>query len=635
MVKLQPAEVLHRALTSTRAMSRLGVAFWVPLAMMRVIVRQVPIEGFALRETIGSALVTGISATFASWFVRQTVLRHQPPYRASATRALCAYVLLLGIVGLAQFADERFASNSAGPSALRLGGALLLLYLISAVLDHFDSYRERLTQLVVEQQRLVWVRLSRAARLQRLRAQVVEGLWSEIGDQWRALVVLLDRAREQSMLSAEQLRNCAAAIRGDLIEPIRRRSYQVQEDHAAVEAANASAEISEFVEGEWPWAPEAADVRLDWRGIVAAMPSANPFRPVGVAISMAFLSLINSEYLSVSATALNAVLLTVVVFVLQEGARRWLLPFIRARSELAQWLIFGAAILAMSGALVGIALWVATLDNEPYRWAAFVAAVPMGAVFLGLWSALGAAAVKTSEAQINLQRAIDLRKQETLALEQEEISLRQQIAHTLHGDVQTMLTSAAFRLDLAAEQLQDGVDIAGLPRPSVVASEAAVAISEAADRINQISETRHLERDAMNPGAAAGLAEQVDALGKAWTGIVEVRVSVDPSVAELIDERVNDASLTSIVVDVVREAILNAVRHAHASLITVELVVVDRVCQIIVTNDGRSPTTQVRVGLGGTMLHSLGCNWSLNPGENGGAQLRVELPLLAVRAPIG
>lgn len=629
MAKSQLAEVLHRALTSTRAMSRLGVAIWVPLAMLRVVMRQTPLENSTLRATISSAALTGVAALFATWVVRQTVLRNQEQFRAPVVRAFSAYLLLLAIVGLVQVADEQFVNSSAGPSLVRLGGAVLLLYLISAVLDHFDSYRARLDGLVVEQQRVVWVRLSRAARLQRLRTFVVDELWSEVGRRWHEIELRLADLRSVDLPNAERLRDCATSIRNELIEPVRRRSYEVQSGNANLEAANASAEVVQFVEGDWLWEDEARQTQLQWREIIAAMPSANPFRPVPVALSLALLSFVNSEYLSLPATLITAVALTTSVFVMQAAARQWLLPVIRQSETPTQWVVFGCATVGMAGALVGIALWATTLDGRPYQWFAFVVALPMGTVFLVLWSAMGAAAVKTANAEVNLQHTIELRRQESLALEQEEISLRQDIAHILHGDVQTLLTSAAFRLDLAAEEIQDGVDIAGLSRPSVAVADAGAAVAEAAARVADISAAHYSEDERSGDVTVVGVVAQIDALVQAWNGIVDVVSSLDPATAAAIDERVNDAALAPIVVDVVREAILNAVRHAYATRVSVAITVADHMCRIVVVNDGRAPKDAVRSGLGNTMLANLGCHWSLTPRVEGGAQLWVDLPLLA------
>lgn len=604
-----PAELVRRALTSTRSISKLGVAIWVPLGMLRFFLRQTPMQ-IPIGATAGLVLISGAAALFGAWLVKRTVLRNQPGYRASIARTLTAYVALLVIVWLGQLAGGLAFSTETQPSLLRLIGSLALLYLIGAILDYFDSYRERLSLLLLEQQRLVELRTATAQRLQSLRAQVVQAVWNAVAAHWSVVVSQLIAARDGAHETPQQLRAIATTVRGDLIDPIRQLSYEIQ-DNAETEVSEDDAGTSNLTLHEF----------LEWRGVLTAIPTTRPFQPIPVAATVAFLSLINLELLSLPYAALSTVLLTAITFISVGIADRILTPIMASLSRFQQWATLVLSVVAISCAVAAASWWVLHLVGDPYTRTVIGSAV-LSAVVISMWATLAAAAAKAKEIKIQLGQAVELRKQEMVALQREVESGWQELANTLHGDVQTLLTSVAFRLALAADEIEDQAGVLGPTR-------AAAAVNDALDTMT-VTRARIDEIGSSDTGAApsSNVVEQVNELSHAWTGIAEVTTEINPEAALAIDARINGASLTPIVVEIVKEAILNAVRHAHATHVRIEITSTKAMCLIIVTNDGSAPSATISSGLGYTMLDQFDCTWSLVACESSGGILRVELPLL-------
>lgn len=619
MDKSPLGEVARRALTSTRALSLLGVSIWVPLAMLRVFVRQVPVGGYSFNATFGTALVSGCAALLATWGVRQTVLRRQTAYRASIARTAAAYLLLILIIGTCQFAAERLFHLTGGPSVLRLLGSLVSLYLIAAVLDYFDSYRERLVQLVAEQQRLIDIRTANANALQSLRSQVVHVVWEQVRRPWQVIVSELDRYQRDLGMTADQLHASARAIRVRLLQPIRTLSYEVQEARGTLGQVDRPEPAARMDQRP----PQRGG--LDWRKVISAIPSGVPFQPVPTGLTVFVLSIINAEYLTVPLTLLNTVLLTSLTLGLLVLANRIVLPVIRRSGPATQWLLFASVLIGISAVLSGLFSWLLALTGNPYLWSA-LGGIPLSSTWMLIWAALGAVTFRVSETEDRLRQAIELRRHETVALESEVASVRHQVAHVLHGEVQTMLTSAAFRLDIVGEQIENGLNVLGVHSPAVAVADALGTMSTAATRIDAIESMPALP--SVDTGATPRVLREIEDLRVTWSGITEITVTIDTATALLLDARVNDASLTPAVVDIVREAILNAVRHANAGVISVEIVAVDGWCQITIVNDGSPPDPFTTPGLGHTMLDELGCIWSLTPADLDGAVLRIDLPLL-------
>lgn len=611
MDKLQLGELTRRALTSTRALSPAGVAIWMPLGVLRALYRQSLIDPNPSKIVIALLVVAG-SCLIASWLVRFTVLRGRTD-RAGTGRTFAAYLLVVVIVGVLQQIAARLSGTEIGFSPVRLVTALLVLYLVACVLDYFDRYRDAIVQLRKEQQGLILLRTSHAERLFAMRTAIVDATWQQVAPAWARITDRLAGLADHE--SAQALHSVAASIRADLIDPIRALSYQVQDVEVAVSPDKAAAaEVSQ----RW---------LLNWREVLLGVPIAHPFPAVVVGLSLLVYSMNNFDYFDLLTLVVSSLSMVITIMVLLFAAQKLVLPLIRRAAAPVGWFVYVLTITVISAVTAVVFAAFLLRANSVVDLRAVLLGELLLMTIIFIWSVLASVVSKAASTEAQLRRTIELTRQETLALEREVALTRQRIAQALHGEVQTLLTSAAFRLDLAAERITDNVNIFGSQQLASVIDDARATVTDAAARIDAIAlESNLRSADAVESGL--GVAEHIRNLRDAWDGIAKITSSINGETAQRLDARVNDASLAPVVVDLVREAILNAVRHAHAAHIQISIHAVNSACEITVINDGLRLPGDLTPGLGQNMLDKLGCRWTISPGATSGALLRIELPLL-------
>lgn len=207
-----------------------------------------------------------------------------------------------------------------------------------------------------------------------------------------------------------------------------------------------------------------------------------------------------------------------------------------------------------------------------------------------------AVVVVTAERLKAWQRRVDLTEQMSAAAAWTARSaigdvdrFREEIARALHSHVQA-------RLIVAAGRLEDphGRDIDGARR--------ALAMIEEVD-------VPHLRRIA---GGGIGEPRTLHALSGAF---------VDVDVLMHVDERFDTDSGGS-VVEVVHEAIVNAVRHGGASSVRVDVTSQGSDWVVTVADDGLGPSDQVEGGLGLSLVDAASAGrWELTRDAGGGARL--------------
>lgn len=608
--------IVGRTLTSTRAISVAGVTIWLSVGFVWGVVRKSPSgyqDGF--RQFFVGLVVVAIAGALASWVVRLTILRGQSSYHSSRARTLLAYVTVLVFVGLSQFLVSHIADPSVTPRPARFVPSLFFLYLIACLLDYFDVYRQNLSALSNEQDRLAFLRQRNAEQLFSMRSEIVTIARDKTASAGEEILCQLVQVRAVQTSTPEQLNALADEVRSELIGVIRKFSYDVQE-------------LRLDGVGEATATSENRDVKplLDWRQVLIAVPQVQPFRPVLVGISLMVSAFGNFEYFNPLLSVISGVTTGLIVMLLLLAARFLVTPLILHSGRWMQWLLCVLTYLVAS-ALGGISVYFgARTLNGLSAFGAWFGATLLTLVICFIWGILSSAQAKASQAQADLNRMINLTRQEAVALERERDLQRDAIAHELHGEVQSMLTAAAFRLDMAAEQLVDHPATTSQQQTAVAIDEAITMIEGAFGRIDVIAKPQVSTRQ--TDSAQRGAIEQISDLQRAWHGIVEVAVMIDPATATRLDARVNDASLTPAVVDIVREAILNATRHALAENIWIEIDSDSTTCRIQVENDGETPHTDIRPGLGQRLLDSLHCTWSLTPRHPDGAILHVRMALL-------
>lgn len=617
MVKLQLGEILKRGLTSTRAISVLGVAIWLPLGAMRIVYRFLMLEkpiismGF-----VASVLVLCLVSIVACLLISQTLLRNQNGYRSTAGRTFAAYFLLLLMAGLGQALVDNKFDTGLSFSVIRVFSGFFGLYLIACILDTFDRYQDDLVRLRSEQDKLNRIRQASANDLSRMRSRVVSELNAKLATPWHEIRQHLVKL-SNSGANTSDLRSLSDEIRGSLIVPVRTLSYEIpQTGFIQVHSLDDESRAIDANQAQNEHKPA-----IDWHAVRASIPTTYPFYPLFVSLALSILSLSNIEILDPVGTLVSSVIFFVVGFLLFSAAKKFVAPWLTRQNTLVAWIVWTLVV-------VGISMTTATAAAIGYSGFGFAvpALVPLGGFLVAnvamMLSFFGTIYTNAQTTRDSVQVAVELTRREAVALRQELESTGNQIAHILHGEVQSMLTSAAFRLDLAAECVDE---IDGDQQTMVAIGEVQAMLDEASHTIDSIA------AGSANDGSSVeqfGVRERVDDVCESWTGIVAIESRIDSATAARLDARVNEASLAPVVTDIVREAILNAVRHGGADLIQVQIAGEGSVCHITVANDGRSPATPITTGLGFASLDRLDCQWSLEPGSSDGATLTIALPFL-------
>ena len=181
----------------------------------------------------------------------------------------------------------------------------------------------------------------------------------------------------------------------------------------------------------------------------------------------------------------------------------------------------------------------------------------------------------------------------------EETRILNDIATHLHGTITANLTAATMRLRLS---MIDG---------DVTAAQQAYAEAR-----------RQLDIDLRS----AVLLEQHDLpslltdIANAWAGIATITINA-PHLPNLQTRTVRD------IVDVVTEAVANAIRHGNAQHITVTITEQPDALHLTVTDDG-SGVAEATEGLGSALFDRVGnAGWSIGPAIAGGSRLTVQMAL--------
>jgi signal transduction histidine kinase len=183
---------------------------------------------------------------------------------------------------------------------------------------------------------------------------------------------------------------------------------------------------------------------------------------------------------------------------------------------------------------------------------------------------------------------------------------RRRLAMALHGRVQANLTAASLMLGMARDRMDAGQ---GLDHAVVERVRSTVAL---ADLIDQSS--------------ADSPATRLDTVTQVWEGVLSVDLDLRPGALLLLEDA---RDLTDACVEVVREILLNAVRHSGAT--RVEIVIgadhESLLCiRITEMSAAREPMGSIGgPGLGRSLIDSLAVDWAESDREQG----RVTVALLA------
>ena len=126
-------------------------------------------------------------------------------------------------------------------------------------------------------------------------------------------------------------------------------------------------------------------------------------------------------------------------------------------------------------------------------------------------------------------------------------------------------------------------------------------------------------------GSQQSLAERLDEVAARWEGVITITHHVSDTLTWTLGTGVSD-----VIIDVVTEALTNAVRHGLATAVTIDITTPRSNTEagpvhVTVTDNGVGPR-QGTPGLGTHLLDTVSPGgWSLTPGAEGGSLLRVEV----------
>lgn len=355
-------------------------------------------------------------------------------------------------------------------------------------------------------------------------------------------------------------------------------------------------------------APDVEPLWLDWRelvpGLLRRWPVARPFAPVAVAV-ICLPMVVAAEFVPAPHRIDTGSLMWLPALGFQLGllwlARAILERRLRQMQPRAAVAVTFATYLVMY--LVGLAaLLQAALAGV---WIP-LEAVLMPPLLAGTLGGVEAGARTSADERATARRLIARTTWDLRRTRQQLWALRRRLALALHGRVQANLTAAGLVLGMAVQEFErEGtVDAAEIQR-----------VRESLDLADRIDVT---------PSAPA--VDRLGQVAKVWVGIMQVDLDLRPVGVALLasSEDVADAC-----VEVLREILLNAVRHGEATSALASVGAVgDSLLGIRVKerSPGRAPAAvSDGSGVGRSLMSSLAMDWAERDDPDG----RTTVALLA------
>ncbi len=200
---------------------------------------------------------------------------------------------------------------------------------------------------------------------------------------------------------------------------------------------------------------------------------------------------------------------------------------------------------------------------------------------------LGIAQMQRNQATEELEEAVEDLRLLTSQLRQQVWLSQKTLATELHGSVQAALNASAMRLAL-------------MPNPT----------PEDLDRVRldiDIAMQRLGENDYLDGQSIEELLEQICEL---WEGSCEISYRLDPQSSSALAD---DSAAAYCTLEVIREAVNNAIKHGEAKQIEINVTLNAGVIELTVTNNGNS-TQLSSPGLGSSLYQELALDYKLSLG---------------------
>lgn len=132
--------------------------------------------------------------------------------------------------------------------------------------------------------------------------------------------------------------------------------------------------------------------------------------------------------------------------------------------------------------------------------------------------------------------------------------------------------------------------------------------------LDQIEKLLQQKPEPLSQVSSLGLSEQLFALSNRWAGFIDFEFGVSGITRNRVDRRH---------IQVIEEAVSNAVRHGHATTVSVSVQIDETSTKILVLDNGFGPRSGTS-GKGQDLFNSVSKgNWSLQPIPEGGSKLEL------------
>ena len=536
-------------------------------------------SGVNFYDTFGLFLAVRLSSLGAfvavlglgKWLLVQTTRKRPQPLISLATFLVgitASTALFDWMLVATQLADQSFLARRV---LLSLAGTTIILTMVAQIVTTARDYAAKnagLTNAITE---TTQVQESTTERIQQRRDDLVATIHGLINDH-------LTQASLPGAKADQAMQN----LIDDVIRPL---SHALSKQPAPAPAPTTATTPS-----------------IPWRQVVRGALKGKPFSPlafpgaIGAIVATFLVMSFGLQGLAVTiAVFIGAALINIVLGLLWRG-----LP---ERTPLAvRFVVFTASVLPFLGFSV---VFIATttgfdLASSPVRllaWSLLVTGTWWVAVLTtSVFSQLRTTATKLENALVSL-------KTEVVSLNATDHTLRKNISRVLHGPVQEAVASSLRKLHTTPELAAD-----------------AGYFDSVRYKIQTALDT--LDTDAP---AAIKLLDELDDLANVWEGSVTITHTMEAATRKTLD---NHPRTAQILLELIREACQNAIKHGNAQAIAIALEIDTPVktALLTVSNDGTPIKDNIEPGMGTALFDDLTLSWERR-GTKTGVTVNASLPL--------
>jgi len=552
-------------------------------------------------RVVAATLATIAGCGLVMLIADRTVLRRRP---VDPWVTFCVYAAIVIVMSSMRALGNQRPVFDGAEFVARIALGMLWIIIISIALDARSEQLEALAQLKARRQRLESLRVRSERALVDLRRRLSALVEDEVTPAVRSTIADLARLRERVLGGQDvssQLPVLAQHVREFGDNTVRELSHQLDQpthenfDDRPLVAGAAVDTIDDVA---------VADKPSRFRSLVRDTTLIQPLSPFLTSVTLLLTSLptLIVAFGSVRGSALSFVGCAS-AYVCLKVADYVVTPRLRARdSGLRLAVVLGVYV--ATGVVVYASHWLLLEPALPPR---FLAVFIFGLVVVGgAWSVAGAISEQRRRVRLDLAAAVAAVDWQTTATNNRLHAIRQAAARLLHGDIQSRLAAVAMRLNFATEQSN------------------AAAINDAIDdsltALDSVLES--LERVADAAPEPTDVVAALNAIAASWNNAMTVTFTIDADVVRKVEQ----SSLAAAVVDIAREATVNAARHGSARHVDVTITADPNSVRLVAIDDGSGPDSTLSSGLGLGSLARLGATWELTPRYPAGTRLTVDLP---------